>query len=485
MRKSDVSSYIPPQDIQLEIAVLGALILYSDSYEQVSNILRSEVFYKSDHATIYKAIETLHKDKAKVDLLTVTAQLRKTNELDDVGGAYAVTILTQSIMSSAHIEYHARILVEKYLSREVIRIAHSYQATAFKDEEDVFEMMDEMAKELELLRNYTADEEADKPLAISLQERGEEKRRMVREGLISSGIPTGNKKVDKVIGGWVKQNLIILAARPSMGKSVKAMNYAKQAAQSSEPVLFFSLEMSTQELIDRFIVEEARIPLHDYRANNLTDYDLDKIDVAVKALKKLPIQIVDKASINPRFIRKKAKQYIKSHGKLGMIIIDYLQLMTPSEKTNNREQEVASVSRELKAIAKELDIPVMALAQVARSVTQSVDKRPDLSHLRESGSIEQDADVVMAIYRPSYYFEYGQHPDGKDSSGKYNQDNIGQTEYEQASELLILKNRNGVAFGAIDEKFIGMYSTFKSAEEASEPIYQDNSDIIPFDNDPF
>jgi len=181
----------------------------------------------------------------------------------------------------------------------------------------------------------------------------------------------------------------------------------------------------------------------------------------------------------------KAKQYIKSHGKLGMIIIDYLQLMTPSEKTNNREQEVASVSRELKAIAKELDIPVMALAQVARSVTQSVDKRPDLSHLRESGSIEQDADVVMAIYRPSYYFEYGQHPDGKDSSGKYNQDNIGQTEYEQASELLILKNRNGVAFGAIDEKFIGMYSTFKSAEEASEPIYQDNSDIIPFDNDPF
>jgi replicative DNA helicase len=484
MRTSE-RNYLPPSDIELEVALLGTLMLMPDSYELVSTLIRKEVFYKQEHAVIFKAIETLHKDKAKVDILTITAQLRKTNEIDMVGGAYGLTKMADSVASSAHIEYHARILVEKYLSREIIRITAAYQTSAFQDEEDVFDLMDEIAKEIDNIRNYASDEEQDKPLTLSLEERGKEKRRMVKEGLISSGIPTGNKKVDKVIGGWVNQNLIILAARPSMGKSVKAMNYAKKSAESGAPVLFFSLEMSTQELIDRFIVEEARIPLHDYRANNLTDYDLDKIDVAVKTLKKLPLQIIDKASINPRFIRKKVKQYIKNHGKIGMIIIDYLQLMTPSEKTNNREQEVASVSRELKAIAKEFNIPVMALAQVARSVTQSTDKRPDLSHLRESGSIEQDADVVLAIYRPSYYFEYGQHPDGKESDGKYNQGNIGSTEYEQASELLILKNRNGVAFGAIDEKFIGMFSTFKSAEEAGEPIHQNNSDITLFSDDPF
>lgn len=483
MRKGEIG-LMPPCDVDLEVAVLGALMLIPDSYEKVSSILRSDVFYKNEHVLVYKAIETLHKNKAKVDILTTTAQLRKTNELDLVGGAYALTMLTESVTSSAHIEYHARILVEKYLSREVIRISSEYQTMAFKDEDDVFEMLDEMAKDVDSARNYTADEEMDKPLSVSLQERSKEKRRMVKEGIISTGIPTGNKKVDKVVGGWVKQNLIILAARPSMGKSVKAMNYARIAAEAGEPVLFFSLEMSTQELVDRFIVEEAKIPLHDYRSNNLTDYDLDKIDVAVRALQKLPIQIIDKASISPRFVRKKIKQHLKNN-KLGMVIIDYLQLMSPSEKTNNREQEVASVSRELKGIAKEFEIPVMALSQVARSVTQTMDKRPDLSHLRESGSIEQDADVVLAIYRPSYYFEYGQHPDEKDSDGKFNRENIGQTEYEQAAELLILKNRNGVAFGAIDERFIGMFSTFKSAEETLEPVYQNNSDIQPFEEDPF
>jgi replicative DNA helicase len=479
MRKNEMH-YVPPSDNELEVAVLGALMLVPDSYELVATLLRKEVFYKHEHALVFKAIETLHKEGAKVDILTTTAQLRKTNELDAIGGAYGLTLLVESITSSAHIEYHARILVEKYLSREIIRITSSYQNMAFKDEEDVFDLMDEMAKDLDNVRNYASDEEGDKPLTISLQERATEKRKMVKEGSLSSGISTGNKKVDKIVGGWVKQNLIILAARPSMGKSVKAMNYAKKASELGNHVLFFSLEMSTQELIDRFIVEEARIPLHDYRANNLTDHDLDKIDVAIRTLRKLPVQIIDKPSINPRFIRKKVKQYLKNNGQIGMVIIDYLQLMTPSDKTNNREQEVASVSRELKAIAKEFNIPVMALAQVGRSVTQSADKRPDLSHLRESGSIEQDADVVMFIYRPSYYFEHGKHPDEK-----YSMENIGQSAYEQASELLIGKNRNGIGQGIVDERFIGMFSTFKSAEDTDlAPSYQNNSDIIPFE-DPF
>jgi len=376
-------SKLPPQACEIEEAILGALMLHADAYEKASAIITHKCFYKDAHGMIYKAISDLQEKKSKIDILTVTEELRSTGKLDLVGGPFAITQLTNRVASAANIETHSAIIYEKFIAREVIRISGEFQTRAFDEEEDAFDLIDDFYAEVSAVRDMNSDNEIEKPYAISIDERVAEKAKMVKEGVTFSGLPTGNVKLDKTIGGFVKANLIIIAARPAMGKSVKGLNYAKTAAEYGARVALFSLEMSKTELIDRQLVEESKIYLHDYRANQITDYDLQKIIAAGKALRKLPIDIFDTPSISCNFIRKKCKKIIKQHGSLGMIVVDYLQMMTSDGKEGNREQEVSSISRGLKAIAKEFDVPVLALAQVGRSVMLAKDRRPDLSHLRE------------------------------------------------------------------------------------------------------
>ena len=484
----DGGGKLPPQDIELEYAVLGAIMLDKNVVDAALELLVPECFYKDSNSLVFKSIVKLAKDKSPVDILTVTAQLKKDGNLDSVGGAFAVAQLTNNVASTANVEFHSRIIVEKYLAREVIRIAGEFQSKAYNDEEDVFETLDELYKQIDTIRNFGVSDN-DAPFAMQVDERVKEKEKMVADGIKFTGISTGNTSLDKVLGGFVKQNLVIVAARPGMGKSVKGLDYAKECAVQGKTAVVFSLEMSSQELIDRFLVTQAQIPLHHYRSNELHHYQVDQIKTAGKALKSLPIVISDKPSINCNHIRRKVKSVIKSHGNLGLIVVDYLQLMTSTEKLNNREQEVSSVSRGLKAIAKEFDVPVIALVQVGRGAEQSKDKRPELSHLRESGSIESDADVVMFIYRPRYYFDYGKHPDDI-----YSMDNITESDYETLSELLIAKNRNGIPNAMVKEKFLGAFSTFKEHghTESADPFaitapdfmaiaskLTDNTDLAP------
>lgn len=483
MKKNNIplESIMPPQEVELEKAILGILLTIPDSINEVQELLKPDCFYNPTHKDIYSAIIKLKESGSVIDILTVTAYLKKNDLLEKVGGAYAIASLATEVTSAAPIKQYAYLVNEKWIAREIIRISYEHTREAFNDQ-DPFDLLDSIEKEISDIRAFISGVEPDKTLPIILDERHKAKVKMVQEGLLNSGISTKNKKLDEVIGGFVKTNLIYMAARPGMGKSVKAMNFAKSVAEQGHGVMFFSLEMSADELVDRLIVEECNIPLHLYRANKINSIDLERIAVGIRNLKKLPIEIIDKASIKPSFVKRKAEVYKrKNKNNLGLIIIDYVQLMRSDEKSTSREQEISSISRNLKSIAKELDVPVIALAQLSREVERTNDKRPELSHLRESGSLEQDADVIMFIYRPSYYFDYGKHPDEE-----YSMDSVSQSDYDLAAELLIAKNRNGVPNAKIKEKFYGMYSLFKEFSMQETPFevegesYNNNQDIIPF-----
>ena len=488
-RLNQIEGKLPPQAVDLEEAILGAIMMEKSSIESVIDLLIPTCFYKDSHALIFKAILSLESAKQPIDILTVTEELKKAGKLDEVGGAYYITQLTDKVTSTANLVYHSQVLVEKYLAREVIRLTGEFQSRGFSDEEDIFELIEELYKQIDIIKNYgIVDDNA--PFNIQVDERVKEKEIMVRDGVKFTGIGTGNDILDKIIGGFVKQNLIVIAARPGMGKSVKGLNYAKECAMQGKTAIVFSLEMSSQELIDRYIVEQSGIPLQLYRANNLTHYQMDDLRAGAKALRKLPIVISDTPSINCNHIRRKIKSVQKT-SEVGLIVVDYIQLMTAVDNKGNREQEISSISRGLKAIAKEFNLPVIALAQVSRAAESTKEKRPGLEHLRESGAIENDADIVMFIYRPAYYFAYGSFPVEKESNGNiiycmYSKENIGQIDYERRSELLVAKNRNGEPGGMVKEHFIGHLSKFVELDklttedpfvvEAIKPM--DNSDIF-------
>jgi replicative DNA helicase len=453
---------MPPSETELEEAVLGAMLLEKEAYDVVAEILLPETFYKEQNSVIFKAIKDIKDSNQPIDILTVTAELKKQGKLDVAGGAFYIVQLTNRVASAANIEYHARLIAEAYLGREIIRLGSEMSTRAFNNDEDVFELIDDIYSQIDNIKNFGADSGSDIPFKVLLRERVALKEQLVRDGVSFTGIPTGNKYLDSITGGWVNGNSIIIAARPAMGKSVKGLQYAKICAtMAKKPAAIFSLEMSADELIDRYIVEEAKVYLQDYRANKMTPYDLEKVRNAKRELEKLPIHIYDKAAIGISYIKRKCKQIIKKEGDLGLIVIDYLQLMSSSlGKVTNREQEIANISRGIKGLAKELNVPIISLAQVGRIAEKSSDKRPTLDSLRESGSIENDADIVLFIYRPEYYFEWGKHPDSK-----YSQDSMTETDYKLAAELIVAKNRNGTPNVVINEKFYGYYSMFTDAKE--------------------
>ncbi len=444
---------IPPQALELEEAVLGALMLEKDALSSVIDILKPESFYKPAHALIYEAIRTLFNDSQPIDLLTVTNQLRKDGTLEEVGGAYAVTALTTKVNSAANIEYHARIITEMAIKRELIRISGEIQQMAYEDTTDVFDLLDRTesalfeVSEQNIRRNYR---DMKSIMHEALNEL--EARKQHKDGL--TGVPSGFSALDRVTSGWQRSDLIILAARPGMGKTAFVVSALRNAAVDFQrPVAIFSLEMSATQLVNRLISAEAELESDKIKKGNLAEHEWQQLIHKTKKITSAPIFIDDTPALSILELRAKCRR-LKSQHDIELIVIDYLQLMSgdAGRQGGNREQEIASISRALKGLAKELDVPVIALSQLSRAVeTRGGDKRPQLSDLRESGSIEQDADIVMFLYRPEYY-NITEDEQGMPTTG------LGQ--------VIIAKHRNG-SLETVNLKFISKFTKFTDLEYAT------------------
>lgn len=398
---------VPPQAKELEEAVLGAIMLEKSAFDTVVEILKPECFYVDAHQRIFRAFQSLAQKSTPIDILTVVEELKMKEELDTVGGPYAVTKLTNTVVSTANIDAHARIVLQKFIQRELIRISGEIIGDAYEDSTDVFDLLDDSeTKMFNITNNYLKKNYDDIGNVLAKTINRIDELRNKTEDI--SGVPSGFASLDRVTYGWQPSDLVILAARPAVGKTAFALNLARNAALNNirpTPVAVFSLEMSAAQLVQRILSAESEIGLEKISRGKLEDYEYQQLHTkGIKKLEQAPIFIDDTAALNIFEFRAKARRLVNKHN-VGLIIIDYLQLMSGSnDKGGNREQEISTISRNLKALAKELNIPIIALSQLSRAVeTRKESKIPQLSDLRESGAIEQDADMVMFIYRPEYY----------------------------------------------------------------------------------
>ena len=444
--------HLQPQALELEEAVLGALLVERDAYSQVSDILKPESFYEHRHQVLYRAITTLALQQKPVDILTVTEQLRTTGELEDAGGPFYITQLSGKMVSSAHIEYHARIIAQKHLARELITYTSLIQTKAFDETQDVDDLMQEAEGKLFALsqQNMKKDYTQIDPV---IEEAYELLRKAAARTDGLSGLESGFHKLDKMTSGWQNSDLIIIAARPAMGKTAFVLSMARNIAVNNRvPVAMFSLEMSNVQLVNRMIVNVCEIPGEKIKSGQLAPYEWSQLDYKLRDLQGAPLYVDDTPSLSVFELRTKARRLVREHG-VKIIIIDYLQLMNASGMSyGSRQEEVSTISRSLKGLAKELNIPIIALSQLNRGVEQregNEGKRPQLSDLRESGAIEQDADMVCFIHRPEYYKIY-QDDKGRDLRGM--------------AEIIIAKHRNG-AVGDVLLRFRGEYARFQNPED--------------------
>jgi replicative DNA helicase len=439
---------LPPQELDLEEAVLGALMLEKNALTAVVEYLRPDHFYAEQHKEIYTAIIDLFKSSDPVDMLTVAAQLRKNGKLELVGGAFRIAELTSKVSSAANIEYHSRILIERAIKRSLIQIASEIHQDAYEETTDVFELLDKTEQSIfqisdaNLRKNYDNMKSLMYKAIQELQERKNHK-----DGL--TGVPSGFSRLDRITSGWQKSDLVIIAARPGMGKTAFIVSAMRNAAVDFNfPVAMFSLEMASLQLVNRLISAEAELESDKIKRGNLAEFEWQQLVTKTNRLSSAPIFIDDTPALSILELRAKCRR-LKSEHNIQLIVIDYLQLMK-GEESGNREQEIASISRALKGVAKELNVPVIALSQLSRGVeTRGGDKRPQLSDLRESGSIEQDADIVMFLYRPEYY--------------KIDQDEDGMSTLGMA-EVIIAKHRNG-SLDTAKLKFIGKYTKFADFDD--------------------
>lgn len=447
---------IPPQALDLEEAVLGALMLEKDALTEVVDVLRPESFYHERHQHIYRAILSLFTKSEPVDLLTVTNRLRENGELEKAGGAFYITQLTTKINSAANIEYHSRIIAENSIKRDLITVSSEIQREAFEVTTDVFELLDKTEQALfeisesNIRKNYS-DIRSVMREALQLLETKKDNT----NGL--TGVPAGFSALDRITGGWQFSDLIIIAARPGMGKTAFILSAVRNAAVDfGMGCAVFSLEMSSVQLINRLISAEAELESDKIRKGNLAEHEWVQLHHKISKLSEAPIFIDDTPALSILELRAKCRR-LKAQHDIQLIVIDYLQLMsgdTGARKSGNREQEIASISRALKGIAKELNVPVIALSQLSRAVeTRGGDKRPQLSDLRESGSIEQDADQVLFLYRPEYY-GITEAEDGTPLTG--------------TGEVIIAKNRHG-SIEDVRLRFIGKYTKFCDLESFDSP----------------
>lgn len=437
------SGKIPPQALDFEEAVLGALMLEKNALTAVIDILQPEIFYKQAHQKIFKAIQNLFASTEPIDILTVSNKLKSEGELDEIGGAYYITQLTNRVASSANIEYHARILMQKFVQRELIRVSSETIKDAFEDGTDVFELLDKAEQQMfDISENNFRRESLDmKSLVREAYDEIEAAKNS--EGNLR-GIPSGFTDLDRITAGWQKSDLVVIAARPGMGKTAFALTMARNAAMAGKPVVVFSLEMSAVQLTTRLISSEAEITSNKLKRGDLAEHEWTQLNERIKSLIEAPIFIDDTPALSIFELRAKCRRLKEQH-KIELIVVDYIQLMRGGDGSGNREQEISAISRSLKALAKELNVPILILSQLNRSVeTRGGSKKPQLSDLRESGAIEQDADMVIFIYRPEYY-DITEDEHGNDMTGK--------------GEIIIAKHRNG-ALDSVTLRFIGQYTKF-------------------------
>jgi replicative DNA helicase len=450
---SNIMAYgrVQPQAIQLEEAVLGAIMIDKDALAVVINILKPESFYKPQHTLIYRSMLTLFEKTQPIDLLTVHEALKKSAELDNAGGIHYLVELSNKVGSAANIEYHARIIAQKHIQRELIRIGTSTVSGAFDETMDVFDLLDETERNLYDVTsgNINRGYESLGALAAKAQKHLEEVSQK-EEGL--TGVPSGFTALDRVTSGWQPSDLIIVAARPGMGKTSFVLALARNAAfDHNMPIAIFSLEMASQQLVTRLLSMESEIEGTKMRNGRLEPQEWAKMHQTIERMSEVPIYIDDTPGINIFELRAKCRR-LKMHHDIRMIVIDYLQLMSgrSDNKSGNREQEISSISRALKGLAKELNVPVIALSQLSRAVeTRGGAKRPMLSDLRESGAIEQDADIVTFIYRPDYY---------ELDSG------VDDTVPKGTVEIIIAKHRHG-PLDTIQLKFVDKFAKFTELDD--------------------
>ena len=448
----DHGGRVPPRDNDLEEAVLGALMLEKDAYTVVCDILKPESFYDTSNQKIYAAIQSLGAAQQSIDMLTVTEKLRLNGDLEAAGGALRISELTSRVASGAHVEFHARIVAQKYLARELIRFASQIEAQAFDESYDVDDLLQEAEGKLFEISQRNVKKEVTQidPVINSAIEQIQISANRA-SGL--SGLESGFHELDKLTSGWQRSDLIIIAARPAMGKTAFVLSMAKNMAVNYNiPVAIFSLEMSNLQLVNRLIQNTCEIEGEKIKSGQLSQMEWDQLMSRVKNLYSAPLYIDDTASLSIFELRTKARRLVREHN-VSFIIIDYLQLMNASGmKFGSREQEVSMISRSLKQLAKELNIPIVALSQLNRSVesrgADSKDgKRPQLSDLRESGAIEQDADIVCFIHRPEYYLRSGVDGAGNDIRG--------------LAEFIVAKHRSG-RVDDVKMRFKSKYARFEN-----------------------
>jgi len=458
---------VPPQAVDLEEAVLGAMMLEQQAVNKVIDILKPDMFYKEAHQYIFEAIFKLFEESEPVDILTVNQRLTKSGKLEIVGGSYYIMQLTNRVASGANAEFHARIIQQKYIQRELIRISSDIIRDAFEETTDVLELLDKAEKNL-----FTVAENNLRKSAMNMAD-------VVKEALINieeaakqegniSGIATGFHHLDNLTSGWQPADLVILAARPGMGKTAFVLSLARNiAVDYKKSVALFSLEMSSVQLVTRLISSEAEISSDKLKKGNLSDDEWDHLNKSITALNDAKIFIDDTPALSIFELRAKSRR-LKSKENIEMIIIDYLQLMTANVdkgRVDNRQAEVSLISRELKALAKELRVPIIALSQLSRGVESRNDKRPMMSDIRESGAIEQDADMVCFLYRPEYYKIEANENNEPYPSGY--------------TELIVAKHRNG-ALEDIPMKFEHNYAKFVNLTESFGDDYDEG--MMPNDN---
>ena len=461
---------VPPQATDLEEAVLGAMMLEQDALTNVIDILKADVFYKEAHQKIFTAIHELFAATQPVDILTVTEALKKKGELDLVGGAYTISMLTNRVASSANVEYHARILLQKYLQRELIRISSEIIKESYEDTKDVFDILDKAESQLFAVSETNLRRSYDDMHSLVKEAIERIEKSKSQEGHIS-GIPSGYSDLDRLTAGWQKSDLVVLASRPGMGKTAFILSMARNmAVDFKKPIAIFSLEMAGVQLVTRLISSETELAADKLKRGQLEDFEWEQLNARLNTLTDAPLYIDDTPALSIFELRAKCRR-LKAQHNIEMVIVDYLQLMSSGNENHrgNREQEISNISRSMKSLAKELDIPIIALSQLSRAVeTRGGSKRPVLSDLRESGAIEQDADMVLFIYRPEYY-QITEDEQGNSTDG--------------LAQLIIAKHRNG-ATDTVNLRFIQNFAKFTDYDTVS---YMPGGDLKPsedFDDQP-
>ncbi|MCL2414013.1 MAG: replicative DNA helicase [Bacteroidales bacterium] len=442
---------LPPQALDMEAAVLGALMLEQDAATNAIDIVKPDYFYKPENRTIFEAISMLFNESQPIDILTVTNKLRELGKLEEIGGAYYISQLTNRVASTANTETYARIVEQNYIKRELIRISADITRNAYDETVDVIDTLDSAEKDLLAIGEQSFKTNYSNMGDLVHRAIDEVKSaRSHEDGISANAVPSGFTALDRITNGFHRSTLIILAARPAMGKTAFALSMARDmAVRQNKPIAFFSLEMSDMELVTRLISSEAGLNAQKLKTGNLQDYEWTQLMTKTDGLSKAPIFIDDSAALNMFELRAKCRRLKQKHD-IQMVFVDYLQLMQGSADTRgNREQEISKISRQLKALAKELKIPVLAMSQLSRAVeTRGNSKKPQLSDLRESGAIEQDADIVMFIHRPEYY--------------GVNEDESGNSMLGMA-DILVEKHRSGPT-GTARLKFIKEFAKFANPD---------------------